>query len=88
MQARVDAGEFAGMGIHADAEEREELERLQGEVATLRAERGTYQAQIDEYRRQRDIVGGQCHSDAGGYLCETSGGTVNERGGLLQVPIS
>ena len=38
LQARVDAGEFAGMEIHADAEEREELERLRGEVATLRSE--------------------------------------------------
>ena len=56
MQARVDAGEFADMEIHADAKELEELERLRGEVATLRAERGTHQTQIDEYRRQRDIA--------------------------------
>ena len=40
LQARVDAGEFAGMGIHVDTEE---LQRLRGEVATLRAERVTHQ---------------------------------------------
>ena len=56
LQARVDAGEFEDMKIHADAEELEELQRLRGEVATLRAERGTHQTQIDEYRRQRDIA--------------------------------
>ena len=56
MQARVDAGEFVDMEIHADAEELEELQRLRGEVATMRAERATHQTQIDEYRRQRDIV--------------------------------
>ena len=39
-----------------DGEELEELERLRGEVATLHAERGTYQSQIDEYRRQQDIA--------------------------------
>ena len=49
LQARVDAGEFADMELHADAEE---LQRLRGEVATLRAERTTHQTQIDEYHRQ------------------------------------
>ena len=44
------------MEVHADAEELEELVRLQGEIATLHAERATYQAQIDEYCRQQDIV--------------------------------
>ena len=38
LQARVDAGEFVGMELHADAEE---LQRLRGEVATLRVEQAT-----------------------------------------------
>ena len=41
------------MAVHAGAEE---LARLQGELSTLQAKRVTYQAQIDEYHRQRDIV--------------------------------
>ena len=49
----MDAGEFAGMAVHAGAEE---LARLQGELSTLQAERVTYQAQIDEYHRQRNIA--------------------------------
>ena len=56
LQARVDAGDFANMEVHTDAEELEELARLRGEVATLRAERATHQTQIDEYRRQWDIA--------------------------------
>ena len=51
MQARVDAGEFADMEIHAGVEELEELQRLWGEVDTLRAERATHQTQIDGFHR-------------------------------------
>ena len=56
LQARVDAGEFAAMEVHADDGDRAELERLRGEAATLRAERETYQRQVDEYRHQRDLA--------------------------------
>ena len=38
LQARADVGEFMDMEIHVDTKELEELERLQGEVATLHAE--------------------------------------------------
>lgn len=43
LQARVDAGEFVVTGVHVDAGDRTELERLRGEAVILRAERETYQ---------------------------------------------
>ena len=56
LQAWVDAGEFAVTGVPADTGDRAELERLRGEAAILRAERKSYQRQVDEYRRQRDLA--------------------------------
>ena len=49
----MDVGEFTDMEVHADTKE---MKRLWGEVATLRAERATYQTQIDEYHHQQDIA--------------------------------
>ena len=51
LYAWVDAKEFADMEFHVDAKELIELERLWGEVATLRVEWGTDQGKLDEYHR-------------------------------------
>lgn len=64
LQTWVDAREFADIEIHADVEERAELERLRGEVATLWVERETYQRQVDEYHRQRDLAQQMVHPGA------------------------